>query len=76
MKSNADSGVLSILRLMYREYADEYKKLARTTSDELQRALYLKMINIWEHAAIRFESGLETSGLTSERDQAEGDQEP
>jgi hypothetical protein len=64
--------VLPIAPSMYREYADEYKELARSTSDELLRALYLKMAITWEHAAIRFENG----GLTSKKDQAEGDQEP
>jgi hypothetical protein len=68
MKSN----VLSIAPAIYREYADEYKELARSTSDELQRELYLKMAITWEHAAIRFEN----VGLTPERDQAESDQEP
>ena len=68
MKSN----VLSIAPSIYREYADEYKELARSTSDELQRALYIKMAIMWEHAAIRFEN----VGLTSERDRAEGDREP
>ena len=67
-----NSSVLSISPAMYREYADEYKKRARSASDEPQRALYLKMAIMWEHAAFRFEN----VGLTSERDQAEGDQKP
>jgi hypothetical protein len=67
--------VLSISPSMYREYAEEYKKLARSAFDEPQRALYLKMANMWDHAALRFENGYETSGLTSERDQIHGDQE-
>ena len=67
-----NSNVLSIAPSIYREYAHEYKELARSTPDEHQRALYLKMANMWEHAAIRFEN----AGLTSERDQAQGDQEP
>jgi hypothetical protein len=52
--------VLSISPSMYREFADEYKKLARSTSDGPQRVLYLKMANMWEHAALRFENGFET----------------
>ena len=38
-----NSSVLSISPSIYREYADEYKKLARSAFDEPQRALYLKM---------------------------------
>ena len=66
------SAVLSIPPSIYREYADEFKELARSTSEELQRALYLKMAIMWEHTAVRFEN----VGLTSERDAAESDQEP
>ena len=66
------SSVLSIPPSIYREYAGEYKELARLTSDDLQRALYMKMAIMWEHAALRFEN----VGLTSERDRAEGDREP
>jgi hypothetical protein len=66
------SSVLSISPSIYREYADEYKKLARSAFDEPQCALYLKMAIMWEHAALRFENGLET-GLTSEPDPAPGD---
>jgi hypothetical protein len=64
------SSLLSISPSMYRQYADEYRELARSTSDGLQRVLYSKMAIMWEHAAIRFEN----VGLTSERDQAEGDE--
>jgi hypothetical protein len=71
-----NSSVLSIPPSIYREYADEYKKLARSTSDGPQRVLYLKMANMWEHAALRFENGLESGGQSSERDPAQGDQEP
>jgi hypothetical protein len=49
------------------------EKLARATSDGPQRVLYLKMANMWEHAALRFENGLD--GLTSERNPTLGDQE-
>lgn len=70
-----NSSVLSISPSIYREYADEYKKLARSAFDELQRALYLKMASMWEHAALRFENGLETSSLTSEPGPAPGDRE-
>ena len=68
--------LLSISPAIYRTFADEYKKLARSAFDEPQRGLFLKMASMWEHAALRFENGLETSGLTSERDPAQGDQEP
>ena len=72
-----DAGVLlSVLPRIYLEFADEYKKLAQTTGDEFQRALYLKMASTWEHAAIRFESGVEMSGLTPEQGATEDDQEP
>jgi len=67
-------GALSIPPLIYREYAVELKKLARTATNEPQRALYLKMANVWQRAAIRFEAGLETSdGLSSERGLIEHD---
>jgi hypothetical protein len=67
------SNILSVSPAMYREYADEYKELAQSTSDSLQRALYLKMASMWEHAAIRFENGFEPSGQTTDRDPAGGD---
>jgi hypothetical protein len=38
-------------------------------------ALYFKMANMWEHAALRFENGYETKWHTSERDEIEGNQE-
>jgi hypothetical protein len=68
-------GLLAVPPRIYREFADEYKKLAQTTSDTFQRALYLKMASTWEHAAIRFESGVETSGLAAEHGPTENDQE-
>jgi hypothetical protein len=67
-------GLLSVPPRIYREFADEYKKLAQDTRDTFQRALYLKMASTWEHAAIRFESGVETSE-TLEHDPTEDDQE-
>jgi hypothetical protein len=67
-RRSMNSSVLSISPSIYREYADEYKKLARSAFDEPQRALYLKMASMWEHAALRFENGLDTSGPTSDRD--------
>jgi len=74
--SNSEaSELLSIPPRIYREFADEYKKLAQTTSDTYQRELYLKMASTWKHAAIRFESGVETSSLTTEHDPTEDDQE-
>ncbi len=62
----SDSGLLSISPQQYREFADEWKGLARAASGDLQRELYLKMANIWLHAAIRFEAGFEVSNLNSE----------
>ena len=56
----ARGGVLSIAPNLYREYADDLKKLAKTATNEHQRVLYLKMANAWKFAAIRFEAGLET----------------
>jgi hypothetical protein len=70
MKSN----ILSISPAMYREYAAEYKELAQSTSDALQRALYLKVAIMWEHAALRFENGFEPSA--TERDPVGGNQKP
>jgi hypothetical protein len=63
----AAKGVLSIPPLIYREYAAEYKELARTTTNDSERALYLKMANTWRYAAVRFEAGLETKGSISDR---------
>jgi len=59
----AGGGVLSIPARIYREYADEFRELARTATNGHQRAIYLKMANTWAGAAIQFESGLETSDL-------------
>ena len=56
--SSAVDGVLSIPPLIYREYAAEYKELARNAADVRQRTIYLKMANTWTFAAIRFEAGL------------------
>jgi hypothetical protein len=67
-------GLLSIAPRIYREFADDYKKPARTTTDIFQRELYLKMASTWVHAAIRFESGVETSGLTARPSPTEDDQ--
>jgi hypothetical protein len=67
-------GLLSIPPRIYREFADEYKKLAKTTTGIFQRELYLKMTSTWVHAAIRFESGVETSSLTAEPSPTEDDQ--
>jgi len=68
-------GILSVPPRIYREFADDYKKLAQTTTDTFQRALYLKMASTLEHSAIRFESGVEGSGLTVERGPTKDDQE-
>jgi len=53
-----DSGLLSISPRQYREYADEWKSLAGTASNDRSRALYLKMANIWLYAAVEFEAGV------------------
>jgi hypothetical protein len=74
MSDATKSSILSISPPMYREYANEYKELARSTSDDLQRALYLKMASMWEHAALRFENGFEPSA--TKRDPPGDDQEP
>jgi hypothetical protein len=73
----AVSELLSISPRQYREFADEWKALARAATNDQQRALYLKMANIWVHAAIRFEAGFETAGLNSElgSTEEESDQE-
>jgi hypothetical protein len=59
----AGEGVLSIPARIYREYSDEFRELARSTTNSLQQAIYLKMANTWAEAAIQFETGLETSDL-------------
>ena len=51
--------LLSLSPRQYRAYADEWNELARTATDDQQRALYLKMANIWSHAAHQFENGLD-----------------
>ena len=74
-----ESGLLSISPRQYREYADEWKELARTASNGQQLALCMKMASIWLNAAIQFEAGLEASAPNSElgpiedeRDQEKG----
>jgi hypothetical protein len=42
----------------YREFANEWKHLARTVSSDHARELSLKMMNIWLEAAMRCEAGL------------------
>jgi hypothetical protein len=51
----ADEGVLQIPPRIYREYADEFRELARTSESDHQRALYLKTVHMWLDAATRFE---------------------
>jgi len=53
--------LLSIAPRQYREYADEWKRLARAASDIQQRAYCLKTANMWLYAAIRYEAGLGAS---------------
>lgn len=48
-------GVLSIAPQIHREYAAEFKQLARTANDDQVRAHYLQMAHIWLEAAARFE---------------------
>jgi hypothetical protein len=74
MSKATKSNILSISPPMYREYANEYKELARSASDDLQRALYLKMASMWEHAALRFENGFDPSGQTTDRELVNDDQ--
>lgn len=50
-----DDGVLQIPPRIYREYADEFRELARTSESDPQRALYLKTAHMWLDAATRFE---------------------
>ena len=49
---------LSLSLREFREYAAEWKALASTADSDGQRYLYLKMTNIWLHAAIQFETGV------------------
>ena len=53
----ATGGVLSIPPMIYREYAAEFRELARTAVGD-SRTLYLKMANDWIYTAVRFEAGV------------------
>ena len=53
------NGLLAISPRQYREYADEWKRSALDANNDQTRALCLKMANVWFHAAVRFEVGLE-----------------
>lgn len=43
---------------LFREYAAEFVELARNATSADQRFLYLKMANIWQETAIRWERDL------------------
>jgi hypothetical protein len=47
--------VLQIAPRIYREYAKNFKELARTSESEPQRDIYLKAAQMWLDAATRFE---------------------
>jgi hypothetical protein len=49
------AGVLRIPPQIYREYAAEFKEMARTSGNDEQRSLYLRVMHIWLEAADRFE---------------------
>ncbi len=49
--------LLRIAPRIYREYADEFRELARTSESDHQRSLYLKAAHVWLDAATRFEMG-------------------
>jgi hypothetical protein len=53
--ASMSESVLNIAPQIHREYAAEFKELARTTGDDLVRAHYLQMAHIWLEAAARFE---------------------
>jgi hypothetical protein len=47
--------VLEIAPRIYREYASEFSELARATTSEPQRDMYLKAAQLWRDAATLFE---------------------
>ena len=55
-------GILGIAPRIYRDYANEFRELARTSGSDAQRALYLKASHMWLDAAARFEMGDFNSG--------------
>lgn len=58
--------LLSLSPRMYRDFSNEYRELARASNSNQERALYLKMAQIWVEAALRFESGLTASNFGSD----------
>jgi hypothetical protein len=55
-------GVLEIAPRIYREYADEFRELARMSESEQQRSFYLKAAHTWLDAAMQFEMSDTKSG--------------
>jgi hypothetical protein len=70
----AGGSVLSIAPQIYREYAEEFRELARNATSGHQVALYVKMANTWAAAAVQFESGLETGDVIAGHSPQEDDQ--
>jgi hypothetical protein len=60
-------GVLEIAPRIYRDYANEFRELARTSESDAQRATYLKAAHMWLDAATLFE--YETGHFNSGREQ-------
>jgi hypothetical protein len=54
-------GLLSVSSRQYRQFADEWKSLAHTSSSAQARELAQKMVNIWLEAAVLCEAGLSVS---------------
>src|ERR1700733_194865 len=61
--------VLQIAPRIYREYAKNFRELARTSESEPQRDIYLKAAQMWLDAATRFE--FETGHFNSGRGQSQ-----
>jgi hypothetical protein len=59
--------VLQIAPRIYREYAKNFRELARTSESDPQRAIYLKAAQMWLDAATQFE--FETGHFISGRAQ-------
>jgi hypothetical protein len=59
--------VLEIAPRIYREYANEFKELARTSERESQRDIYLQAAQMWLDAATLFE--FDTGRFGSGREQ-------
>jgi hypothetical protein len=59
---------------LFREYAAEFVELARNATSLDQRFLYLKMANIWQETAIRWERDLVKGQDKARRDRTAGPQ--